>query len=118
MAGRFYPGDGGELARMVRALGVDLVDCSSGGAVPDAAIPVERDFQVPFAERLRAEADIATGAVGLITEAKQAEAIVAGGRADVVLIGREFLRDPQWPLHAAIALGGKPPLPRQYERGF
>ncbi len=116
--GGWNPEESVELARAVGELGVDLIDCSSGGAVPDAVIPAAADFQVPFAEKIRQESGLATGAVGLITEAKQAEAIIAGERADVVLIGREFLRRPQWPLAAAIELGETPPLPRQYERGF
>lgn len=107
-----------ELARQVKDLGVDLVDCSSGGAAPDAKIPVGPGFQVPFAERIRREAEIATGAVGMITEAAQADAVVREGRADVVLMAREFLRRPHWPLHAAIELGAEPPMPPQYERGF
>jgi 2,4-dienoyl-CoA reductase-like NADH-dependent reductase (Old Yellow Enzyme family) len=106
------------LARTVKDLGVDLIDCSSGGAVPDAKIPVAPGFQVPFAERIRREAGVATGAVGMITGPGQAEAIVREGRADVVLMAREFLRRPQWPLHAAIELGAEPPLPAQYARGF
>jgi 2,4-dienoyl-CoA reductase-like NADH-dependent reductase (Old Yellow Enzyme family) len=106
------------LAREVKELGVDLIDCSSGGAVPDAVIPAGPGFQVPFAERIRAEADIATGAVGLITEAGQAEEIIREDRADLVLMAREFLRRPQWALHAAQELGVEPALPRQYERGF
>lgn len=107
-----------ELARLVGPLGVDLIDCSSGGAVPDAVIPVAPGFQVPFAETIRREAGLATGAVGLITEAEQADAIVREGQADVVLMAREFLRRPQWPLHAALDLGVEPPMPQQYERGF
>lgn len=107
-----------ELARLVGSLGVDLVDCSSGGAVPDAVIPVAPGFQVPFAERIRSEAGLATGAVGMITEAAQAEEIIRKGRADVVLMAREFLRRPQWVLHAALELGAEPPMPKQYERGF
>ena len=80
----------------------DLIDCSSGGIAPGIAIPIEPNYQVPFAERVRGrEAGILSGAVGLITEAEQAEAIVAGGRADLVLLARELLRDPYWPLHAA-----------------
>jgi len=106
------------LAGEVEKLGVDLIDCSSGGAVPDAVIPVGPGFQVPFAERIRAAAGIATGAVGLITEAAQAEEIISSGRADLVLMAREFLRRPQWPLHAALELGATPPLPLQYQRGF
>jgi 2,4-dienoyl-CoA reductase-like NADH-dependent reductase (Old Yellow Enzyme family) len=106
------------LAAALKPMGVDLVDCSSGGAVPDAVIPVGPGFQVPFAERIRAEADIATGAVGLITEPEQANEIIREGRADLVLMAREFLRRPQWPLHAARELGAAPPMPSQYERGF
>jgi len=107
-----------DLSREVGKMGVDLIDCSSGGAVPDAVIPVAPGFQVPFAERIRKDAGIATGAVGLITEAAQADAIVREGQADVVLMARELLRRPQWPLHAALELGETPPMPRQYERGF
>jgi 2,4-dienoyl-CoA reductase-like NADH-dependent reductase (Old Yellow Enzyme family) len=107
-----------ELTRKLAPLGVDLIDCSSGGAVADAVIPVAPGFQVPFAERIRTETGIATAAVGLITTADQANAIVAEGRADLVLMAREFLRRPQWPLHAARELGDTPPLPPQYARGF
>ena len=109
-----------ELARRLKALGVDLIDCSSGGGVPKAKIPVGPGYQVPFAERIRREAGLATAAVGLITEPHQADAIIADGRADLVLLAREFLRDPFWPLHAARALGRKDALvpPIQYERAF
>ena len=107
-----------ELARQLGPLGVDLVDCSSGGAVPHAEIPVGPGYQVEFAERIRAEAGLATGAVGLITEPEQADRIVRNGQADVVLLARELLRRPQWPLHAARELGVDAPLPKQYERGF
>ncbi len=105
-----------ELARRLGPLGVDLVDCSSGGTVPGVRIPVAPGYQVPFAETIRREARIATGAVGLITEPVQAETIVAGGQADLVLLARELLRDPYWPLHAAQALGTKGPWPSQYLR--
>jgi 2,4-dienoyl-CoA reductase-like NADH-dependent reductase (Old Yellow Enzyme family) len=105
-----------ELARRLRGAGVDLIDCSSGGAVPGASIPTAPGYQVPFAERIRREASIATGAVGLITAADQAAAIVAEGRADCVLLARELLRDPYWPLHAAQALGRPLSWPRQYLR--
>ncbi|MHA0111647.1 oxidoreductase, partial [Klebsiella pneumoniae] len=77
--------------------GVDLVDCSSGGSLPDARIPVGPGYQVPFAEAVRAKAGLPTGAVGMITDAAQAEAIVADGRADAVLLARQLLRDPAWP---------------------
>lgn len=102
----------------LRALGVDLIDCSSGGTAPDARIPVGPGFQVPFAEKIRKEAGIATGAVGLITKPEQADRIVRGGRADVVLLARELLRNPHWPLQAARALGQDPPVPAQYLRAF
>ena len=109
-----------ELARRLQTEGVDLIDCSSGGGVATAKVPVGPGYQVPFAERIRREAGIATAAVGLITEPIQADAIVREGRADVVLLARALLNDPHWPLHAAKALGqtaaAKPPL--QYGRAF
>jgi len=105
-----------ELARRLRARGADLIDCSSGGAVPDVVIPLEPGYQVPFAERIRQGAGIPTGAVGLITEPVQANAIIAGCRADVVLLARELLRDPYWPLRAARELGHLVPWPIQYLR--
>ncbi len=107
-----------ELARRVKGLGVDLVDCSSGGLVLDQKIPVAPGYQVPFAERLRREAGVPTGAVGLITEARQADEILRAGRADMVLLARAFLRDPYWPLHAARELGFAMHPPRQYGRAF
>ncbi|MEO8037066.1 MAG: NADH:flavin oxidoreductase/NADH oxidase, partial [Acidobacteriota bacterium] len=103
-------------SRHLRELGVDLVDCSSGGAVAHAKIAVGPGYQVPFARAIRAEAGIATGAVGLITEAKQAEEIVESGSADVVLLARAMLRDPYWALHAAKELGVEAPWSVQYER--
>ena len=105
-----------ELARRLKAHGVDLVDCSSGGAVHDQQIVIGPGYQVPFAERIRRDAAIATGAVGLITDPQQADAIVASGQADVVLLARELLRDPYWPLHAADALDVVVPWPPQYLR--
>ncbi len=104
------------LARLLAPLGVDLVDCSSGGLVPGVKIPVGPGYQVPFAARVKREAGVRTGAVGMITEAKQAEAIVGDGQADLVLLARQLLRDPYWPLHAADALGVDVPWPRQYDR--
>jgi len=104
------------LARELKELGVDLIDCSSGFAVPNEPVPFGPGFQVPFAARVRAEAGIASGAVGLITEPAQAEQIVANGQADVVLLGREMLRDPYWPLHAAKALHAEIQWPNQYLR--
>lgn len=105
-----------ELARRLRERGVDLMDCSSGGNVPHAEIPVAPGYQVPFAERIRTEAGIPTGAVGLITTAPQADAIVREGRADAVLLARALLRDPYWPLHAAQELGVAIDWPAQYLR--
>lgn len=92
------------LAALLREEGVDLIDTSTGGNV-QADIPIGPGYQVPFARRIRSEADIPTGAVGLITEPKQAEEILAEGSADVVLLARELLRDPHWPLRAAYELG-------------
>jgi 2,4-dienoyl-CoA reductase-like NADH-dependent reductase (Old Yellow Enzyme family) len=105
-----------EFAKALKEIGIDLIDCSSGGLVPYAKIPNEPGYQVPFAEAIRREAGIATGAVGLITEAKQAEQIVASGQADVVLLARELLRDPYWALHAAKVLGVEMEWPKQYRR--
>jgi 2,4-dienoyl-CoA reductase-like NADH-dependent reductase (Old Yellow Enzyme family) len=109
-----------ELAWRLKSEGVDLVDCSSGGLVPDAKIPVGPGFQVPFAERIRQQVGIATAAVGLITAPAQADEIVRNGRADLVLLGREFLRDPYWPARAARALGQTEavPPPVQYARAW
>jgi 2,4-dienoyl-CoA reductase-like NADH-dependent reductase (Old Yellow Enzyme family) len=104
------------LARHLRGIGVDLIDCSSGFAVPNEPVPFGPGFQVPFAARVRAEAGIATGAVGCITEPAQAEQIVATGQADVVLLGRQMLIDPYWPLHAAKVLHGDVTWPNQYLR--
>jgi 2,4-dienoyl-CoA reductase-like NADH-dependent reductase (Old Yellow Enzyme family) len=97
---------------------VDLIDCSSGGSAADAKIPLGPGYQVPFAERIRRETGILTGAVGMITEARQAEEIIASGQADLILMAREFLRDPYWPLHAARALGVDVAPPVQYARAF
>ncbi len=105
-----------ELARRVRARGVDLVDCSSGGNVAGAAIPMGPGYQTPFAERIRREAQIATGAVGLITSPAQADHVIRSGQADLVLVARELLRDPYWPLRAARELGQPAPWPAQYLR--
>jgi 2,4-dienoyl-CoA reductase-like NADH-dependent reductase (Old Yellow Enzyme family) len=104
------------LAEELKALGVDLVDCSSGGLVPGAKIALGPGYQVPFAARIRTEAGLPTGAVGLITEPAQAEQILAEGAADLILLGRELLRDPRWPLRAAQALGAEVPWPASYAR--
>ena len=105
-----------ELARLLKTRGVDLVDCSSGGNISTAKIAIGPGYQVPFAERIRREAEIATGAVGLITEAGQANDVVVHGRADIVLLARQLLRDPYWPLHAAHELGVPAGWPVQYLR--
>jgi 2,4-dienoyl-CoA reductase-like NADH-dependent reductase (Old Yellow Enzyme family) len=107
-----------ELARQLKAVGVDLVDVSSGGAIPDARIPFGPGYQVPFAEAIRREAGIATGTVGMILEPAQADTIISTGQADVVLLAREMLRDPYWPRRAAQALGAKLKPPVQYERAW
>ncbi len=105
-----------QLAAMLKVRGVDLIDCSTGGNVPQAPIPVGPGYQVQFAERIRQEAGILTGAVGLITTPAEAEAIVANGQADLVLLAREFLREPYFPLFAAHELGVEVKWPAQYER--
>lgn len=107
-----------ELARLIHPLAVDLIDCSSGAIIPHVKIPVKPGFQVPFAERIRKEAGLLTGAVGLITEPQQADEIVRTGQADLVLLARELLRDPYWPLHAAEVLQANPSIPDQYARAF
>ncbi len=106
------------LARQVKDRGVDLVDCSTGGNAAHAKIPIGPGYQVPFAERVRRDAGIPTGAVGLITEPAQAEEILQRGQADAIIIARQLLRDPYFPLHAAQALGVTPPVPNQYLRAF
>lgn len=105
-----------ELCRHLKGIGIDLIDCSSGGLVSDAQIPAGPGFQTPFATAIRREVGIATGAVGLITAAQQAEQIIATGLADVVLLGRELLRNPSWPLEAAALLKAEHSWPLQYER--
>ena len=105
-----------ELARMLAARGVDLIDCSSGGIVPGVKIPVGPGYQVDLAERIRRDTPIATAAVGLITDAAQAEDIIRSGKADMVFLARQLLRDPYWPLHAAKTLGANVTWPVQYQR--
>ena len=114
--GGWNPDESVALARLLRDHGVDLVDCSSGGNVADAKIPVAPGYQVGFAARIRREAGIATAAVGLITEPAQANAIIAEGEADMVFLARAELRDPYWALHAAAALGESTTWPKQYLR--
>ncbi|HEY7118793.1 MAG TPA: NADH:flavin oxidoreductase/NADH oxidase [Tepidisphaeraceae bacterium] len=104
------------LAILLKEVGVDLIDCSSGGLVPGAKIPVAPGYQVPFAFEIKHKARIATGAVGLITDAHQAEQIVAQDKADALLLARAFLRNPYWPLHAAKVLEADIPWPDQYAR--
>jgi 2,4-dienoyl-CoA reductase-like NADH-dependent reductase (Old Yellow Enzyme family) len=105
------------LSRQVKALGVDLIDCSSGALIDNSkSIPAGPGYQTPFAERIRRETGILTGAVGLITSPHQADHIVRTGQADLVLLARELLRDPYWPLRAAHALHKQGPWPPQYER--
>ena len=118
MPGGWTIDDSVELAKRAAKAGVDLIDCSSGGAAPGAKIQVGPGYQVPFSKQIRAEAGIATGAVGMITEPEQASAIIENGEADIVLLARELLRDPYFPMHAAQRLGVPVKAPRQYLRAF
>jgi 2,4-dienoyl-CoA reductase-like NADH-dependent reductase (Old Yellow Enzyme family) len=104
------------LAKVLKEKGVDLVDCSSGGNVATAKIPLKPGYQVEFAERVRKEGNVLSGAVGLITEPEQANEIIQNGQADVVLLAREMLRDPHFALRAAHILGQEMKWPVQYER--
>jgi 2,4-dienoyl-CoA reductase-like NADH-dependent reductase (Old Yellow Enzyme family) len=104
------------LAKQVKPLGVDLIDASSGGIVPNAKIPLGPGYQTRYAERIRNDAGILTGAVGMITSPEQAQHILGTGQADIVLLARELLRDPYWPLRAAHALKQQTVWPKQYER--
>jgi 2,4-dienoyl-CoA reductase-like NADH-dependent reductase (Old Yellow Enzyme family) len=115
--GGWSPDDAVRLAGLVRGLDVDLIDCSSGGLVPYQQIPLGPGFQVPFSQRIRAVTGILTGAVGMITDAVQAESILATGQADLVFMARQLLRDPYFPLHAADELRNKEiHWPLQYQR--
>jgi 2,4-dienoyl-CoA reductase-like NADH-dependent reductase (Old Yellow Enzyme family) len=105
-----------ELARLLGERGVDLIDCSSGGIVPGVKIPVGPGYQVSLAQQVRAVSGVATAAVGLITSAQQADAVVRSGSADMVLLARQLLRDPYWPLRAARELGVEVEWPVQYQR--
>ena len=118
--GGWTSGDSVALAQRLKAEGVDLIDCSTGGNVPNAKIPVGAGYQVPFSEAIRHGAGIATAAVGMITSPMQADEIVRNGRADIVLLARESLRDPNWPIKAATELHqkDKAPIPMQYARAF
>jgi 2,4-dienoyl-CoA reductase-like NADH-dependent reductase (Old Yellow Enzyme family) len=106
-----------QLAKWLKEVGVDLIDCSSGGNIAKAQIPIGPGYQIPFAEKIKKEADIFTGGVGLITTAEQAEEIIKSGKADIVLLAREMLRDPYWALHAAKKLNvDLTDFPNQYLR--
>lgn len=114
--GGWSPEDSVELARVLKSQGVDLVDCSSGGNVPQQQIPLSPGYQVQFAAAVKTQSDIRTGAVGLITETEQAEEILQNGHADLIFMAREFLRDPYFPLHAAFELDAAVQWPEQYDR--
>ncbi len=114
--GGWTPEDSVALARTVKPLGVDLIDCSSGGIAPGVKIPLGPGYQVPFARKVRSEGGIATGAVGLLTQARQAEAILAEYSADLILMARQFLRHPYFPLRAAKEIGVDIDWPVQYVR--
>jgi len=103
-----------ELSRRLKDLGVDLIDVSTGGNLPTARIPVAKRYQVPCSRRIRDDAEVLTGAVGLITDAKDADEIITGGDADLVLVGRELLREPYWALKAQHAFEEEPSWPVQY----
>lgn len=107
-----------QFAKLLREQGIDLIDCSSGGILPGIKIPVKPGYQVPFSTQIRKEARILTGAVGLITEPRQAQEIITSGQADAVLLGREMLRNPYWTVQAAKALGFDLEVPAQYRRAF
>lgn len=105
-----------KLSKLLKSINVDLIDCSSGGNIANANIPMAPGYQVDFAHEIKLEAAIKTGAVGLITNAKQADAIIESGKADLIMIGREFLRNPYFPLQAAAALDENVDWPLQYQR--
>lgn len=114
--GGLTPEDTVKVARTLKSEGVDLIDCSSGGAVPSAPSGTGPGYQIPFAEQVRREAEIATAAVGLITTPELADEAIRNGRADLVALGRELLRHPNWPLEAARRLGQEIEWPKQYRR--
>jgi len=114
--GGWTPADTVELSRRLKAEGADMIDCSSGGLVPGVKIPAAPGYQSAFAGDIRRTAGIATAAVGLITSPEQAEHVLVSGQADAVLLARELLRNPYWPLMAARRLGGEVRWPPQYER--
>ena len=109
--------DSVEVAKLLKKSGADLIDCSSGAVVKDQQITVEKNYQVPFAAQIKEEANIATGAVGLITHAEDAEEILQAGKADLIFMGREMLRNPYFGLMEADKLGEQMKWPKQYRRG-
>lgn len=116
VAGGFTEDDAVQLALLLKPLGVDLIDCSTGGNSPAQKIPVGPMYQVGFAEKIKKETGMLTGAVGLITTSAEAEQILQGGKADLIILARQLLRDPYFPLHAAKELGVDIPWPVQYDR--
>jgi len=114
--GGFTEADAVQLAMLLSTAGADLIDCSSGGNSPDQKIPVSPMYQVPFAEKIKQATGIPTGAVGLITTAREAEDILQAGQADLIFLARQLLRDPYFPLHAAKELGADITWPVQYDR--
>ncbi len=118
IAGGWDVGDSVELAKLLKQEGVDLIDCSSAGNIAGVAIPTEEGYQVHIAENVRKGAEIATAAVGLITRPQYAEHIVSSGQADIVLVGREMLRNPYWAIKAARELEQSLPVPPQYLRAY
>lgn len=114
--GGFSPDEAVVYSGMLKREGCAYVTVSGGGVVLDAKVPVGPGYQVPFAERVKKETGITTGAVGMITDPQQAEAIIASGQADFISLARAMLFNPRWPQHAAVALGVEAPYPPQYER--
>ena len=114
--GGWTPDDAVIYARELKQIGCDYVTVSGGGVVLDAKVPVGPGYQVPFAERVKRESGIVTGAVGLISDPQQAEEIIASGKADFISLARAMLFDPRWPQHAAVTLGAQAKYPPQYER--
>jgi 2,4-dienoyl-CoA reductase-like NADH-dependent reductase (Old Yellow Enzyme family) len=114
--GGWNENDSVQLANILKSKGIDLIDCSTGGLVPGVKIPIGPAYQTPFAAQIKKETGILTGTVGMITSADQAESILEKDQADLIIMAREFLRDPYFPLHAATALGVDIPWPDQYLR--